>query len=494
MIPRTRLVPVLLAPVLGLALAGSSLVGSSLAGAAAPDRNGTPGASGMGDPYFPKDGNGGIDVLHYDVRDSYRFGTGRLSGRTRLDVRATQDLSRFDLDFLLPVRSVVVNGKRAKFRHSGDHELRIKPADPLTDGVAFRVTVKYAGTPAAETSHGESNWLADAHEVVAMNEPHMAAWWFPANDHPRDKASFDIRITAPRGIDVVANGVRVGTRKHHGRETTHWRAVEPMASYLAFFAAGSFDTRSTTCNGVPNDVAVTRQQPPFARPATGDAARDATEESVKQLGEQTCTIISALANVLGPYPFSAMGGLVTSLPVSFSLENQTRPTYPVLSGPSDSLMAHELAHQWFGDLVSVSNWRDIWLNEGFATYLSAYYGTEVVAHHSMQDWLNSNYDTFAGQAGFWKLSIDDPGPVRLFDGAVYQRGAMAIQALRHRIGDTAFWSLLRTWLAQHAYGNGSVAEFEALASSTSGQDLTAFFGAWLDARVVPAKTADNGLV
>jgi aminopeptidase N len=244
---------------------------------------------------------------------------------------------------------------------------------------------------------------------------------------------------------------------------------------------------------VPNYVAVTRQPPPVARRAPrAPRAPRAAGETARDVGEQTCAIITALATVLGPYPFSAMGGLVTSLPVSFSLENQTRPTYPVVSGPTESLMSHELAHQWFGDLVSVANWRDIWLNEGFATFLSAYYGTEVVAHHSMQDWLTTSYDTFAAQAGFWKLAIDDPGPVRLFDGAVYQRGAMAIQALRHRLGDTAFWSLLRTWLAQHAYGNGSVADFEALATSISGQDLTGFFAAWLHAGVVPARTAENG--
>ena len=185
---------------------------------------------------------------------------------------------------------------------------------------------------------------------------------------------------------------------------------------------------------------------------------------------------------------------MTSLPVAFALENQTRPTYPVLAGPSPGLMAHELAHQWFGDSVSVSSWRDIWLNEGFAQYLQTYYSTEVVGGHSMQDWLVSTYDTFAPEAGFWKLSIDDPGPERLFDGAVYARGSMAVQALRHRIGDVAFWTLLRTWVSQRAYGNGSVADFEALAASISGQDLTAFFDAWLSAQVVPAKTAANGLV
>ena len=472
MIDRSRLVPALLA-LTGLWLGGVPAVAQQAPAA---------GSVGIGDPYFPKDGNGGIDVVHYNVRDSYLFGSGRLAGRTRLDVRATQDLSRFDLDFLLPVRSVSINGQRARFRSVGDHELRITPTTAITNGSQFRVVVRYAGVPAGETSHGEGNWLASPDEVVTMNEPHMATWWFPANDHPRDKASFDIRITVPRGHDVVANGVLVSKRTRHGRTTAHWRAVEPMATYLAFFAAGDFETRSVSCNGISNYVAVSKHRLAFAR---GEAA--------KALADQTCTITTALANVLGPYPFSAMGGLVTSLPVNFALENQTRPTYPSLGGPNPGLLAHELAHQWFGDSVSVSNWRDIWLNEGFAQYLQTYYLTEVVGGDSMQAWLVDTYDAFASEAGLWKLSIDDPGPDRLFDGAVYTRGSMAVQALRQRIGDTAFWTLLRTWVSQRAYANGSVADFEALATTVSGQDLTAFFDAWLHAKVPPAKTVDNGL-
>jgi aminopeptidase N len=474
--PRTRLLPGLL----GLLLAGTVL----LAPPATAERAPAPGASGIGDPYFPHDGNGGIDVLHYDVRDAYRFGSGRLTGRTRLDIRATQDLSRFDLDFVLPVRSVTVDGRSARFHHAGDHELRITPDRPVAEGSELRVSVEYAGTPGAETFEGEHDWLASDSEVVTMGEPHMAAWWFPADDHPRDKASFDIRITAPRSVDVIANGVLVSKRKRHGRATTHWRAVEPMAPYLAFFAAGSFDTRAESCGGITDYAAVTRQPP--VRFQRGAAAKD--------LADRTCTIVTALASLLGPYPFSAMGGVVTSLAASFSLENQTRPTYPLLAGPSDGLMAHELAHQWFGDSVSVDDWSDIWLNEGFAQFLQTYYVNEVEGGRPTQEWLTSSYDSFEAEAGFWRLPIDDPGPNRLFDGAVYQRGAMAVQALRHRIGDPAFWTLLRTWVSQRRYGNGSVADFEALAASVSGQDLAAFFTAWLHASVVPARTAENGLV
>jgi aminopeptidase N len=473
--PRTRPLPALL----GSVLAGT-LVATMLGGPAAARLAPTPGSAGIGDPYFPLDGNGGIDVLHYDIRDGYRFTSGRLAGHTRLRVRATQDLSRFDLDFVLPVRSVTVDGRRARFRQPGSHELRITAATPIASGTEFTVSVSYAGRPATIASQGERSWLANAEEVVAMNEPHMAAWWFPANDHPRDKATYDIRITVPRDRDVIANGVLAGTRRRHGQTTYHWRATEPMATYLAFFAAGSFATRQTTCLGVPNLVAVSR---------SGD--QQAPYRAAKHWNEETCRILTQLAQLLGPYPFSAMGGVVTSLPVTFALENQTRPTYPLASGVAPGLMAHELAHQWFGDSVSVYGWRDIWLNEGFATFMSDYL-LELQGGTTMHDRLVKSYDALAGDAAFWNLSIDDPGPVRLFDGAVYSRGELALQALRQRIGDSAFWTLLRGWLAERRYGNGTVPEFEALAASVSGQDLTSFFDAWLHQRTVPAKTAENG--
>jgi aminopeptidase N len=341
--------------------------------------------------------------------------------------------------------------------------------------------VRYDGRPARAVEDGERNWLATPDEVVTMNEPHMAAWWFPADDHPSDKASFDITVTVPRGNDVIANGVLVGKKTRHGRTTAHWRAAEPMAPYLAFFAAGSFAVSRSRCLGVPNIFALSR-----------NVNQNAPNKLARTWAHDTCRIVTQLSGVLGPYPFASMGGVATSLPVSFSLENQTRPTYPY-QAVQPGLMMHELAHQWFGDDVSVASWRDIWLNEGFATFMEGYLA-ELGGGTSMQAWLQQSYDQLPAASTFWLLSIDDPGAARLFDGAVYSRGAMTLQALRHRIGDPAFWSLLRTWLAQHAYGNGSVADFEALAATVSGQDLTAFFDAWLHQPVRPARTAENGLV
>ena len=331
-------------PATALALVAGVL--GAPAATAAPE----PGAVGIGDPYFPLDGNGGLDVAHYDVHDRYRFGSGRLSGHTTLTVEATQDLSSFHLDFLLPVRGVRVDGVAADFSRPRQHEVRIEPASPLADGDEFTVRVSYSGLPQRRSYDGESNWLADRHEVVAMNQPHMAPWWFPANDHPADKALMDISITVPSGKKVVANGLPVDRERHGSRTTHHWRADEPMATYLAMFAAGPFHVER-------RQVATRQGGPVPVRLLVSTRLSDDHYAASLKMLRRTPRLLRELQADLGDYPFSTAGGLVTSLPVGFALENQTIPTYFwVGRGNYDWLVVHEQAHQWFGDSVAVQRW------------------------------------------------------------------------------------------------------------------------------------------
>ncbi|WP_372728517.1 M1 family metallopeptidase [Nocardioides sp.] len=440
----------------------------------------SPGAAGIGDPYFPLDGNGGIDVRRYQVHDRYSFGSGRLSGHTRLTIRATQALSRFNLDLLLPVRGVRIAGRPVEFRKPNRHELQITPRRPIAAGTVFRVRVSYAGRPGTIGWRGERNWLADDTEVVTMNEPHMAPWWFPANDHPRDRARMDIHITVPRRERVVANGQQVSRRVHGRLATTHWRAEEPMVPYLAFFAAGRFEVGQGSHRGLPWYVAVSKRIP------------QPTRDRSMRLMKRTPGVVSWLEGRLGEYPFASTGGLTTSLNPGFALENQTRPTYPVLARGSSSIVVHELAHQWLGDAVALHGWRDIWLNEGSASFLEVAYD-EAHGGPTAQAWLDDRYADLDDDPTFWQLKIGDPGPSHLFDHEVYLRGAMAMQALRNRIGEEDFWTLLRTWVSERAGSTGSTGQFRRLAEKISGEELDGFFEAWLIAPVAPERTADNGL-
>ncbi|MCY7395622.1 MAG: M1 family metallopeptidase [Nocardioides sp.] len=474
------LVVALLAPLGASGAPGAP--GAPGASARVPERPGTAstGSSGIGDPYFPRDGNGGYDVAHYSVRDSYDQATGLLVGSTTLTATATQRLSRFNLDLMLPVRSVRVDGARAEVVRQGAHEVVVRPDRPIAAGAEMRVVVAYAGKPGALAYLGEKNWLDDGLETVTMNEPHMATWWFAANDHPADKATFDVRITAQADRTVVSNGELVGRRAAgDGTATTHWRAIEPMATYLAFFALGRYQVRTGVQDGLPYYVAVSRELTKAQR--------------TKAMGElmRTPEIVSWLQAQVGDYPFSSTGGLTTSLEPGFALENQTRPIYPVLGADGLLTVVHEVAHQWFGDSVAVAGWRDIWLNEGLATHVEARW-TEAHGGESAQAWLERLYTQYADNPAFWKLRVDDPGPEHLFDTPVYLRGAMAAQALRTRIGEAAYLQVLRTWAQQRRGGNGSSAQFEALAATVSGQDLAAFFDAWLRSPQPPARIAAHG--
>jgi aminopeptidase N len=442
------------------------------------------GSRGIGDPYFPLDGNGGIDVLSYDVHDRYQFGDRRLSGWTRISLRPTETLSGFNLDFLLPVRSVRVGGHEVDFHQNVFHELRIK--HPLVEDETINLVVKYAGKPGRYTYDGESNWLASDREVVAMNQPHMAPWWFPANDHPLDRADISVSITVPKGKQVIGNGHLRGRHVHGRLATTTWSADEPMVPYLAFFAAGSFEIAKGVDYGHEWYSAVSRRLP------------SSTRTHAMSLMKKSPEIVAWLEEALGvEYPFSATGGLTTSLSPGFALENQTRPTYE-RGSLSLATIVHELAHQWLGDSVAVEQWDDIWLNEGSATFMEAYY-VEDHDGPSADTWLRNAYDSMGPGDSFWHHEVADPCPSHtdcvssIFAGFVYDRGGMTLQALRNVIGEEDYWTLLRTWVTDREGGNGSTENFEALAEEVSGEDLADFFDVWLHTPAKPADTAANGL-
>ena len=443
---------------------------------------GTPGARGIGDSYFPDDGNGGYDVEHYDIHDTYRLRSGVLTGWTDVSARATQDLSSLNLDLVLTPDAVSVDGQPVTFAKAGRHELTVTPAATIPTGTEFVVRVKYHGTPGKVAWDGERPFFAEPDEVVAMNEPHVAPWWFPSNDHPQDKARYDITVRVARGNAVISNGSRVSRTVSGPWTRSHWRMTQPMASYLAFFAAGRFRVQSGVSRGLPWTVAVSSW---FDR---------RTQDQQLRLLRRTPGVVHWLATQFGPYPFDSTGGVMTSIATGFALENQSRPTYPYLGTGHEarSVVVHELAHQWFGDQVSVERWRDIWLNEGFATWAEWRYDE---THGGAKGWqrLLREYAAHPANRAFWRLRIANPGPSRMFNQPVYDRGAMTLQALRHRIGTTAFLTVLRRWVEQNAYAGATTAEFEALAETVSGQDLDGFFDRWLRTGSKPARTAANGL-
>jgi len=436
----------------------------------------SPGAAGIGDPYFPAYGNGGYDVAHYHLEIRYNPSDGRLDGYAVITASATQDLNRFNLDFSqLAVSELTVDGAPAGWKPDGEHELVVTPAAGLAKGREFTVAVRYSGVPGKGKKVGDDGFVRTTDGAVVAGEPEAATDWFPVNDHPRDKATYDLAVTVPDGLSAVANGILDGSSSDAGWTTWRWSEHAPMASYLATVAIGHFRVVSDVHNGLPVYTAVAASLP---------------ADKIDPVVARTPEIVDFLATQFGPYPFDAMGAIVPDLALDFALETQTRPVYAprfftTNSGADPStILAHELAHQWYGDSVSVQNWRDIWLNEGFATY-AEWLWDEHRGRRSVGASFDAAYSA-SSTSQVWRPAPGDPGADHLFGGSVYQRGAMTLQALRVAVGDTAFFTILRSWAQEKRFGNASTAEFSSLAERVAGRPLKTLFDTWLFSEAKPA--------
>jgi aminopeptidase N len=460
-----------------LALA-AVLVAGLLAPAAALAKPPVAGSPGGGDPFFPSAGNGGYDARHYSLRLRYDQAAGLLSGRALLYARATESLYRFNLDLrdFLSVSRVTVDGRPASFSHTGQ-ELAITPRHVVKRGRGFVVAVEYAGTPEPVVDPDESieGWVPTGDGAFVVNEPQGAPGWFPVNDTPRDKATYDVGVTVPQGKTAMGNGTLLSTRTHGGWTTWRWLERKPMASYLVTATNGVFQTRFDVLPG-------------------GIRLYDAVDPQTRGYGETTPApavawerlapepeIVRFFSELYGRYPFESAGGIVDWAPdVGYALESQTKPNYDSI--PDATTVVHELSHQWWGDAVTPESWPDIWLNEGFATWSEWIYAERHggdPASASFDELCAVPEDTPQGQDLWFPAPAALAGPEQLFGTPVYARGAMTLQALRELIGDPTFFRILRSWYAEHRYGNVSTADFVALAERLSGRDLGGFFQEWL---------------
>jgi aminopeptidase N len=438
------------------------------------------GAAGVGDEYFPTYGNGGYKVRRYELDVRYDPATHLINrGAATIAARAMQRLCRFNLDFVgLEVRRVEVDGKRARWSRD-DHELTIAPKRALKRKQRFEVFVRYAGDPATfrDTFDG----------ATVAGQPESAAGWFPVNDHPRDKAAYRFDVTVPLGYEVVANGVLRDVENRRRRSTWRWVAREPMASYLTTIDIGLWDVhRHRTADGLRVYDAVDSS-------LTG-GLRAAIDSSLARQDE----MLALLGGRFGPYPFSTIGAIVEGQDdLTFALETQTRPVYSKLfwlddeGNPQngDSVVVHELAHQWFGDDVAVHRWKDIWLNEGFASY-AEWLWSEHEGQRTPQQIFDATYDDIPADDPFWSVVIADPGPENLFASPIYTRGAMTLQVLRNEVGDGTFFEILREWARSQSGGTATTEDLIALAEGLAGRDLDA--DVWTPWLFTPGKPELSG--
>jgi aminopeptidase N len=463
---------------LGLAVAVAATALVAVAPSASAEKY-VAGSAGSGDPFFPQAGNGGYDVRHYSLSIDYEQPANLLSGSAVIRATATQSLRSFNLDLrdLYTVSRVRVNGESASFAQHDEQELTIVPSPKLKAGRPFRVKVGYSGQPQPITDPDESieGWVPTDDGAFVVNEPQGSPGWFPVNDTPRDKATYDFTISVPAGNEVIANGELVGDPVTAGGKTTwRWAERSPMASYLATATNGEFLTDFYSANGLPFYDAVD----PQTRRLDSDPPNPTL--AFQRLDPEP-EIVSFFSSLYGPYPFRSAGGIVDWAPeVGYALESQTKPNYDRI--PSAATVVHELSHQWFGDAVTPAYWPDIWLNEGFATWSEWIY-EEMHGGPPAQDRFDELYAIPEDDPDFEDLWFPAPAaledPSQLFHTPVYDRGAMTLQALREKVGDATFFPLLRDWYAKNKYGNVTTADFIALAERRSGRNLDRFFRVWL---------------
>lgn len=429
-----------------------------------------PGAEGIGDAYYPQLGNGGYDALHYTLELSIDPQNNTLSGDCTIEARATQPVSAFNLDFSgLDIERVTVNERKASYDRN-ERELTIRPVRSIEKGDDFTVIVTYSGSPEASPSPGiwwSSGWHHNEdNEVYVSSETAGSANWYPVNDHPLDKATYTFRITAPKPYVVAANGLLQQELDNGGTTTYVWESAEPIASYAVGLNIAEYVIE--TKQG-PDGVLIRNYLPPNF------------PESLKAVIDQTADMLAFFSERFGPYPFDAYGTVIVDIAEFGAMETQTLSQHTEDEySLNEYVIAHELAHQWFGDSVSLESWQEIWLKEGAATYAGWMW-----LEHKEVGALDAKVRGVYPFEAFSPNPPGNPSPANLYTDTVFNRGAMTFHALRLRVGDETFFQILRTYTEKFRYGNASTADFIAVAEEVSSQELGEFFDAWLYDMQIP---------
>ncbi|MCW2793159.1 MAG: peptidase rane alanine aminopeptidase, partial [Nocardioides sp.] len=431
------------------------------------------------DRVYPDVGDPGVDALHYDLDLSWSPATSTLTGAETVVFRASADADEFQLDLAraLEVSSVTLDGEDASYDHDGKD---LVVHEPVTGDQRYTLAVRYAGTPrpvAAPTTRADFSTLGwtvtDDGGAWTMQEPFGAYSWYAVNDQPSDKALYDFTVSAPAPMVGVANGTLESRETEGGRTVTRWHLAEPAASYLTTIAIGRFrQTKDRSPSGVPMSYWTPKGADYVLRGLRGaPAALDWVEQK------------------LGPYPFSSLGILLVDS--RSGMETQSMITLGSTDyTTSPEVIVHEIVHQWYGDEVTPSDWRDVWMNEGMAMYLQGVYVAEQQGESV--DTVMADWAAFEPRMRRESGPPADYDPATFAEGNVYYGPALMWHELRKRVGDATFWKIVRDWPSAHRYGNADREQFVAWLNEQTGEDLSDFYDAWLLGARSPARTALGG--
>lgn len=431
-------------------------------------------ASGIADTY-PR--QPGVDALHYTFRLTLSDDNDEITGEATVDVRFTQaNLTELALDLAsvnngkgMTVSEVSANGTPVKFNHEADR-LRLMFATPVKAGERRQFTVRYRGVPnnglrMLKNKFGERVFFSE-------NWPNNARQWLPMIDHPYDKATSEFIVTAPVKYQVVANGLlQEETDLGDGRRLTHWKQSVPIASWLNALGVAQFAVHHDgLVRGVPHQTWVYHQERTLGPAWFETKSRQALEFFSDRIGPYS---YEKLANVEA----AGFGGGTEHASAIFYGENS------ILTRPDTGLIAHEIAHQWFGNSVTEKDWDDVWLSEGFATYFTLL----VAEHYQGRDAFVAGLQRSREQ--IFTLEKQNPGVAvlhnnladmrKVLNRIIYQKGGWTLHMLRGQMGTERFWQGIRDYYQRYRNGSASTAEFRQVMEENSGLDLAWFFEQWL---------------
>ncbi|WP_104118772.1 M1 family metallopeptidase [Arthrobacter sp. B1805] len=444
------------------------------------------------DAYTPDNGSTSYRVGHYDLTLDYKLASNRLSGRAVLTMTAQRELQGLELD-LGGLRTTKVTSDTVRIRSFKDRAGKLVVAfrDAVPDDAEFRLEIRYEGNPAPTSgTWGDVGWEELTDGVLVAGQPTGAPSWFPCNDHPSNKASYRFTVTTDAGYRAICNGVLVSRIAKSSRTTWVYEQAEPMATYLATVQIGRYELVAL------NDPA----QPAVALP--GHAAQRDPGAPVPQYAAVPPSLVPAAKTSLarnhemmstfedrfGPYPFPQYVVVVADDELEIPLEAQTLSiigrNHLRQDWDAQRLIAHELAHQWFGNAVTAARWQDIWLHEGFACY-AEWIWSEASGSTTADARARSTHERLSAERQ--DLAVGDPGAPEMFDDRVYKRGALALHVLRTAAGDDAFFMLLRSWTEAHRFASVTTPDFIALAArSLAGVDVEVLLTRWLFTEELPA--------
>lgn len=412
------------------------------------------------DPYIPLHGSINYAVEHYELDLDVRLSGNQLQGRAVITARALVALDTVELDLSgVGMDKASVDGVGVLKHSHRQGKLRLLLPAPVEAGAEFTLDIRYSGIPAPVNGEwGEVGWEELDDGVLVAGQPTGAPTWFPCNDRPGNKASYGFTVTTDADYTAVCNGTLVSHTRKSSRETWVYRQSAPMSTYLATVQIGRYKL-----------LALPARESQSQLPITVAVPKQLQAKAATALSRQR-EMVDVFTQSFGPYPFPAYTVVVTADQLEIPLEAQSLSilgrNHLDTGWESQRLIAHELSHQWFGNSLTLASWRDMWLHEGFACYAewlwSEESGSMTVAERAAAAHAKLRAEPM-------DLAVGDPGPGLMFDDRVYKRGALALDALRLRAGDSGFFTLLREWAARNRHGSVSTAAFVALADELCGR-------------------------